>query len=66
MNAYTLHLIGRAAGRIAFQNGLKPIPDEDRDFQKILLKVSPSANKIILEGWHEGWNSFTRNEPKHE
>lgn len=55
MNMLTLHIHGRNIGRHAFKAGLSCTPSADKALAEKLKMVSPSAQRLITEGWLEGW-----------
>lgn len=43
-------------GQTAFKNGLKNIPIQDKEIQKLLEGKQPGESKPILEAWLKGWD----------
>ena len=57
MNTFTLHIVGNTIGRHAFKAGFSCTPAADRALAEKMKVVSPSAQKLLTEGWLEGWRS---------
>ena len=57
MNTLTLHIHGRYIGRHAFKAGFSCTPAADRALTEKMKVVSPSAQKLLTEGWLVGWRS---------
>ena len=55
MNTLTLHIHGRYIGRHAFKAGLSCTPMADRALAEKMKVVSPPAQRLLTEGWLEGW-----------